>query len=156
MDEIDRIAESTKFGDKNLLNGTLDELEFQVGVDGSESSVIRYNSQADATASALSVGSLDLSDKSGSRDALHTLDEAIDQVGNMRANFGALQNRLDSTIANLDTSYESMSAANSRIRDADIAAESAEFTSAQILQFRTLPQKTFRVERSLLDPWKLE
>lgn len=77
---------------------------------------------------------MDLSDKSGSRSALETLDEAIMQVGSMRANFGALQNRLDSTVANLDTSYESLSAANSRIRDADIAAESAELTSAQILQ----------------------
>lgn len=134
LDEVDRIAESTKFGDKYLLNGTQDELEFQVGVDGSESSVIRYNSQADATTSALDVGSIDLSDKSSSRDALETLDGAIDQIGKMRANFGALQNRLDSTISNLDTSYESISAANSRIRDADIAAESAEFTSAQILQ----------------------
>ncbi len=134
LEEVDRIAESTKFGDKHLLNGSLDELEFQVGVDGSESSVIRYNSQADATTGSLSIGGIDLSDKSNARDSLETLDEAIDQIGNMRANFGALQNRLDSTIANLDTSYESASAANSRIRDADIAAESAEFTSAQILQ----------------------
>ncbi len=134
LEEIDRIAGSTRFGDKNLLDGTLDEMEFQVGVDGSESSVIRYNSQADATTSALDVSGLDLSDKSGSRDALETLDDAIDQVGSMRSHFGALQNRLDSTIANLDTSHESISAANSRIRDADIAAESAEFTSAQILQ----------------------
>lgn len=134
LQEVDRIAESTRFGDKFLLNGTLDELEFQVGVDGSASSMIRYEAAADATAGALNVSSIDLTDKSNSRDALETLDEAIDQVGNMRANFGALQNRLDSTIANLDTSYESISAANSRIRDADIAAESAEFTSARILQ----------------------
>ena len=64
LDEVDRIAESTKFGDKHLLNGSLGEMEFQVGVDGSESSVIRYNSDADATSSALNVGSIDLSDKS--------------------------------------------------------------------------------------------
>ena len=134
VNEIDRIAESTKFNDKFLLNGTLDELEFQIGTDSSESSIIRYNSQADATSGSLGVSGLDLTDKSSARSALEDLDDAIDQVGNMRANFGALQNRLDSTIANLDTSYESMSAANSRIRDADIAAESAEFTSAQILQ----------------------
>lgn len=132
--EVDRIAESTKFGDKHLLNGSLDELEFQVGSDGSEQSVIRYNSNADATASSLDVAGIDLTDKSGSRDALETLDGAIDKLGSMRANFGALQNRLDSTIANLDTSYESISAANSRIRDADIASETADFTSAQILQ----------------------
>ncbi len=134
LEEIDRIAESTRFGDKHLLNGSLDELEFHVGIDGSEGSVISYQASADATASSLNVSSLDLSDKSNSRDALETVDEALDMVGSMRAQFGALQNRLDSTIANLDTSYESISAANSRIRDADIAAESAEYTSAQILQ----------------------
>ncbi|MEO0336581.1 MAG: flagellin [Pseudomonadota bacterium] len=134
LSELDRIAESTKFGDKNLLNGSLDELEFQIGTDGGENSVIRYTANADATATNLSVDGLDFTDKSGSRDALEVLDEALYKVGSMRANFGALQNRLDSTIANLDTSYESMSAANSRIRDADIAAESAELVSSQILQ----------------------
>lgn len=134
VDEIDRIAESTRFGDKHLLDGTLDELEFQIGIDGNESSVITYSASADASSSALGVSSIDLTDKSSSRDALETLDEALGSVGNMRANFGAVQNRLDSTIANLDTSYESLSAAKSRISDADIAAESAEFTSAQILQ----------------------
>lgn len=134
LSEVDRIAESTKFGDKNLLNGSLDELEFQVGVDSSENSVIRYSSNADATTSALSISGLSFDDKSGSRDALEVLDGAIHQVGSMRASFGALQNRLDSTVSNLDIQHESLSAANSRIRDADIAAESAEFTSAQILQ----------------------
>ncbi len=134
LSEVDRIAESTRFGDKHLLNGTLDELEFQVGADGSENSVIRYQSNADATASSLGVDGLSLDNKSGSRDALDVIDEAIYQVGSMRANFGALQNRLDSTVSNLDTQHESMQAAYSRIRDADIAAESAELTSAQILQ----------------------
>ena len=134
VSEIDRIAESTKFGDKQLLNGSMDELEFQVGTDASESSVIRFSTTADARTDSLGVGSLDLSDKSGARDALEELDSAIDQVGRMRSNFGALQNRLDSTVANLDTSHESLAAANSRIKDADIAAETAEYTSAQILQ----------------------
>jgi flagellin len=112
LSEIDRIAESTRFGDKQLLNGSLDELEFQVGTGSGEDSVIRFTSEADATASALDVSSLDLTDKSSSRDALEVLDEAINKVGGMRASFGALQNRLDSTISNLDTSFESMSAAN--------------------------------------------
>lgn len=134
LSEIDRIAESTRFGDKFLLNGSLDELQFQVGVHGDENSVIRYNSQADATTSALNVDGLDFDDKSGARDALEVLDDAITNVGRMRSNFGALQNRLDSTIANLDVQHESIAAANSRIRDADIAAETANLTSSQILQ----------------------
>lgn len=132
--EVDRIAQSTKFGDKHLLDGSQNELEFQVGVDSSESSVISYNSEADATAGALNVSGIDLTDKSGSRDALESIDEALNMVGGMRANFGAVQNRLDATVANLDTSYESIAAANSRIKDADIAHESAELTSARILQ----------------------
>lgn len=133
-EEIDRIAESTRFGDKFLLNGSLDELQFQVGVHGDEHSVIRYDSQADATTSSLNVDGLSFDDKSGARDALEVLDEAITSVGRMRSNFGALQNRLDSTISNLDVQHESVSAANSRIRDADIAKETADLTSSQILQ----------------------
>lgn len=134
LEEVDRIAESTKFGDKNLLNGSQNELEFQVGTDSSENSIIRYSSGADATAGSLNVSGIDLTDKSSSRDALESIDEAITKVGGMRASFGAVQNRLDSTIANLDTSYESGSAAQSRIKDADIAHESSELTSAKILQ----------------------
>lgn len=134
MGEIDRIAQSTKFGDKNLLNGSLDSMEFQVGTDASEHSVIRYDSNPDATSSALGVDGLAFDSKSGSRDALEVIDDALSKVGNMRANFGALQNRLSSTINNLQVSHENLSAANSRIRDADIAEESSNLVSSQILQ----------------------
>jgi len=134
LSEVDRIAESTRFGDKNLLNGSNDELEFQVGTDGSENSVIRYESNADATTSALDVSGLDLSRMSGARSAIEDIDSALFKVGEMRSSFGALQNRLDSTINNLDVSHESLSAANSRIRDADIAQESSELMRNQILR----------------------
>lgn len=134
LEEVDRIAESTRFGDKQLLNGVSSSLDFQVGTDNSETSVIRFDVDSDATASALGVSGLDLSSKSGSRSALESIDTALQQVGQIRSKFGGLQNRLDSTISNLDSSHEGLSAANSRIRDADIAAESAELTSAQILQ----------------------
>lgn len=134
LSEVDRIAESTRFGDKNLLNGSTDELEFQVGTDGSENSIIRYDSNADATTSSLNVSGLDLSSLSGARSALEDIDSALSKVGKMRSSFGALQNRLDSTINNLDVSHESLSAANSRIRDTDIASESSELMRNQILQ----------------------
>ncbi len=134
LSEVDRIAESTRFGDKYLLNGSTDELEFQVGTDGSDNSIIRYDSNADATTSSLNVSGLDLSSMSGSRSALEDIDSALFKVGEMRSSFGALQNRLDSTINNLDVSHESLSAANSRIRDADIATESSELMRNQILQ----------------------
>ncbi len=134
MEEVDRIAETTKFGQKNLLNGSEDELEFQVGIGSDENSTIRFKMDADATSGSLGVSGLDFSDKSGARDALDSIDEALVKVGGMRANFGAIQNRMDSAVRNIDVQKESLSTANSRIRDADIAHETAELTSSQILQ----------------------
>lgn len=134
LQEVDRIAESTRFGDKFLLNGTNEEMEFQVGTFGDENSIISWNTGMDATTSSLGVSGLSLDSKSGARDALATLDDALTNIGSMRSNLGALQNRLDSTVANLDVSNESLNAANSRIRDADIAEESSKFTASQIMR----------------------
>ncbi len=134
LEEVDRIAETTKFGEKNLINGSQEELEFQVGIGSDENSSIRFTMDADATSSSLGVSGLDFSDKSGARDALDSIDEALVKVGGMRASFGAIQNRMDSAVRNLDVQHESLSTANSRIRDADIAHETAELTSSQILQ----------------------
>lgn len=134
LQEVDRIAATTKFGEKTLLDGSMEELEFQVGVNGDDNSKISFSMDSDATASNLGVSGLDFDSKSGARDALELLDEAIVKVGGMRANFGAFQNRIDSAIRNIDVQNESLSAANSRIRDADIAHETAELTSSQILQ----------------------
>ena len=80
------------------------------------------------------VSDLDISTVSGSNLALSIVDAAISQVSNQRAKFGALQNRFSSTISNLETSVENLSAARSRIRDADFAVETAELTRTQILQ----------------------
>lgn len=134
LQEVDRIAQTTKFGDKMLLDGSMDEMEFQVGTDSSDNSIVRFTSDANASADALGVDGLEFGDKGDARDALDLIDEAIVKVGGMRANYGALQNRLETAIRNIDTSHESLSAANSRIRDADIAHESAELVSSQILQ----------------------
>lgn len=134
MEEVDRISHTTKFGEKNLLDGSMTEMEFQVGVNSDEHSTIRFKTEANATTSNLGINGLEFDSKSGARDALDLIDEAIVKVGGMRANYGALQNRLDSTVRTIDVQNESLSAANSRIRDADIAHESAELTSSQILQ----------------------
>ena len=80
------------------------------------------------------VADLDISTVSGANLALSVVDAAISQVSNQRAKFGALQNRFQSTISNLETSVENLSAARSRIRDADFAVETAELTRTQILQ----------------------
>lgn len=133
--EADRIAKSTRFGNKALLDGTGEEFEYHVGpFANEEENVIKYNLKADATASTLGIEGASIADKSGARDMLQSVDDALVQIGQMRADFGAVQSRLQMTTSNLDIQYENLSAAKSRISDADIAYESAEMTSAQILQ----------------------
>lgn len=80
------------------------------------------------------VRDLDISSVSGANLALSIVDAALGQVNNQRARFGALQSRLESSIANLESSVENLSAARSRIRDADFASETASLTRSQILQ----------------------
>jgi len=134
VDESDRIAGTTRFGSKKLLDGSGDELEFHVGPFGDEQNIVRYKMTADATNSNLGIDGIDISDKSGARDALGNVDKAMVKLGQMRADFGAVQSRLQSTVSNLDTQYENLSAAGSRLRDADVAYESSEMASANILQ----------------------
>jgi flagellin len=133
--EADRIAKSTRFGNKALLDGSGEEMEYHVGAFADESeNVIKYKVSADATASTLGVDGISISDKGGARDTLASVDEALVKIGQMRADFGAVQSRMQMTTSNLDIQFENLSAAKSRISDADIAYESAEMTSAQILQ----------------------
>lgn len=134
-DEVDRIAKSTNFGSQKLLDGSGSSFDFQVGI-GSDSNtdVISFDpSKANATTSNLGVSGLDYSSKEGAKDALATLDTAQQSINGFRANIGALQNRLTSTTENLGTQIENLSSANSRIRDADIAETTAEYTKSNIL-----------------------
>jgi len=133
--EIDRIASSTQFGDKKLLNGEGDTIDFQVGIhSNSEQNAISFEAgDLDATLSTIGLRSLDVSSKSGAQRSLEDIDEALNTVQGYRANLGALQNRLNSTTENIASSVENLSAANSRIRDADIAESSAELTKNNIL-----------------------
>lgn len=134
IEESDRIARTTRFGDKILLDGSGEEMEFHVGAFGGEENKISYDLSSDATASTLGIDGIDISEKDGARDTLETVDQALVKLGSLRANFGAIQNRLQATTSNLDIQYENLSAANSRIRDTDIARESAELTSSTVLQ----------------------
>lgn len=134
ISEADRIAKTTKFGQKPLLDGTSEELEFHVGPNAGEENVITYNIKADATAGTLGIEGLSVADKGGARDTLGVVDEALSKIGAMRADFGAVQSRLNATTSNLDIQFENLSAANSRLRDADIAFETAELASANVLQ----------------------
>lgn len=134
IDESNRIAKTTRFGNKKLLDGSGEELEFHVGPFGDDDNIIRYNYSADATTSSLGISGLDISDKGGARDTLEAVDDALIKIGKMRADFGAVQSRLSTTVSNLDIQYENLSAANSRIRDADIAFETSEMAASNILQ----------------------
>lgn len=132
--ESDRIAKTTRFGSKQLLDGSGEELEFQVGAFAGDDNIIKYKMDADATTSKLGISGVGVDSKSGARDLLGSVDDAMKQVGKMRADFGAVQSRLQTTTSNLDIQFENLSAANSRIRDADVAHESAELASANVLQ----------------------
>ncbi len=134
IQESDRIAKTTRFGDKRLLDGSGGEQIFHVGPFADEENTIKYSLSTDARVSALGFDGVDVSDKESAKDSLAMVDEALDKLGAMRANFGSIQSRLNSTVANLDVQNENLSAANSRIRDTDIAKETSEIASAQILQ----------------------
>jgi flagellin len=134
VQEADRIAKTTVFGDKKLLDGSTGDMEFQVGVFGTDENRINVSLNNDATASSIGIDGLEVGSKSDARSALKTVDEAFAKVGAIRANLGAVQSRLDSTVNNLDVQYENISAAKSRISDTDIAKESSEAASANILQ----------------------
>ncbi len=135
LDEIDRIADSTEFNGTPLLSGTGAVLDFQVGT-RNDPNIDRLSfdaSKADANSAALGVNLTTVADKASSQNALSAIDEAIVAVSATRADFGAMQNRLQSTINNLSISLENMQAANSRIRDVDVAEETAEMTKQNIL-----------------------
>ncbi len=134
VQESDRIAKTTRFGSKTLLDGTGEELEFHVGPFAGDENIIRYKMSADATTSKLGIDGVDVASKGSARSLLGSVDEALNEIGKMRADFGAVQSRLNTTTSNLDIQYENLSAAYSRIRDADVAHESAELASSQVLQ----------------------
>lgn len=133
--EIERIAKSTKWGTTNLLDGTTPVFDFQVGIYNTPSEDrISFDSSVNvATLSALGLEGMDYTTKEGAQEALSSLDSAQDNVNGMRANLGALQNRLTSTIDNLGVLEENMSAANSRVRDTDVAMASSEMTRNNVL-----------------------
>jgi flagellin len=133
--ESQRIAVTTKFGSKPLLDGTGEKFDFQVGVNNNPfADRISFDaSKANATTEALGFAGLDYSHKDGAQEALAKLDEASIRVNKTRADLGALQNRLQSTVSNLGVQDENLSAANSRIRDTDIANATAEMSRNQVL-----------------------
>jgi flagellin len=132
--EADRIAKSTRFGNKILLASEGEELEFHVGPFAGEENIVRAVISADATADTLGFESASVEDKDSAKETLSMVDKALIDIGKIRADFGAVQSRLVMTNSNTEIQYENLKAAQSRIADADIAYESAELASSQILQ----------------------
>ncbi len=135
LQEIDRIATATEFNKTKLLNGEGKVFEIQVGIRNTPGvdRITFDGTKADATLKGLALEELNVRDKLVAQTSLAQVDQAIQKVASARADFGALQNRLQSTINNLGISVENLSAANSRIRDADMATESAEMTRNNIM-----------------------
>ncbi|TNF31043.1 MAG: flagellin FliC [Deltaproteobacteria bacterium] len=133
--EIDRIANSTEFNRVPLLNGTGAVFDIQIGTrnDPISDRLTFDASSADVNIAALGLNLASVSDKISAQNSLSAIDQAIISVSGIRADFGALQNRLQSTINNIQVSVENLSAANSRVRDTDVAAETAELTKQSIL-----------------------
>jgi flagellin len=133
--EMQRIAKTTRWGDQNLLDGSGKEYAFQVDINNDDfADRIGFDaSQQDATIGNLGVDGFDFSDKGDARSALEVLETAQRTVNGYRANLGAIQNRLISTSDNIGVAVENFSAANSRIRDTDVAQSSAELARNNIL-----------------------
>lgn len=126
--EVERIAQSTEFNGTKLLNGMGGKLDFQVGTKNNEfNDRISYEPAiTNVTLDSLGLSSINLAEKSSAQTGLESLDGAIGVVNSNRAHLGALQSRLNSTIANTEVAVENLSAARSRMKDADLSQVSAD------------------------------
>lgn len=133
--EIQRIAQSTTFNGNLLLNGKAGIFEIQVGTHNNPlSDRLVYNAEnANVTLESLGLVGESVGTKTGAQTTLTFLDDALMKVNSVRSDLGAMQNRMQSTINSLSVSDENLSAANSRIRDADLAQEVSDMTKNNIL-----------------------
>ena len=143
--EIERIAVTTKFNGLNLLDGQKD-VTFQIGFDGQSTSQLTYGAvdvrlagmglaNTGESASAYSIiGNNEIDAQSAARVALDAIQSALTSINQKRGSLGALESRLEVTINNLTVARENFKAAESRIRDVDVATEAAELTRLNILQ----------------------
>ncbi|MDF0666445.1 MAG: flagellin FliC [Nitrospira sp. LK70] len=153
--EIDRIAQVTEFNGQALTSGSTISFTMQVGFKSGTGNTLTMDLNQ-LTISALGISSVNVSTAANAQSALSNIDSAISAVATARAEYGSLQNRFEATIANLEVSSENLTAAESRIRDADIAYETSQFTKNQVLvqtgiavlaQANTLPQQALALLR---------
>lgn len=135
LQEVDRIAKTTTFSGKPLLTGESETgvLDFQVGAYSGQENQIQFDpAQTDARIESLGIDSTNILSKGDAQTNLQRLDDALDKVSSYRANLGAIQSRLQSTVNNLDTQTLNTDAARSRIEDVDVAESAAALASAQV------------------------
>jgi flagellin len=128
--EVNRVASTTQFNTMNLLDGSFQGKNLQVGALSGQKIELSIRS---LTATSLGINALDVSSFDKSGETMSKVQSAIDQVSTQRSQLGATQNRLEHTIANLDTTAENTDAAESRIRDTDMAKEMVTYSKNQIL-----------------------
>ncbi len=136
--EINRISAVTEFNGQKLVDGSASAgLSFQVGMQNTANDRISMSITKLTTSTlgstSLHIASASLSTATNARAALGAFDKAIEQLSTSRAKVGAVQNRMQVTISNLAVAHENLSAANSRIRDVDVASETSQLTKSQIL-----------------------
>ena len=134
VNEVNRIALSTEFNGIRLLDGSSTTVTFQVGINTTVGIDQLNVTLTPALSTSLGLASVDVGSSGNTSFAILQIDGAINAVSQLRGRFGSLQNRLQSTIANLGVAAESLSAAESRIRDVDVALETSELTRNNILQ----------------------
>ncbi|HJW02937.1 MAG TPA: flagellin [Azospira sp.] len=140
-EEVSRIVQTTEFNGTKLLSGAA-TITFQVGYSGSADNQVAINTTDLAAAGAMNAyntsltatGTIDVTTSAAASAALGKLDADIAQVSNLRSTYGAVQNRFEAVISNLQNYVENLTASKSRIMDTDFAAESAQLTRNQILQ----------------------
>jgi flagellin len=131
IEEIDKIADTTHFNTKQLIDGKYKKgFNFLVGANQGDIYGLVLNNMNSAS---LGVGGLDLSTQNTANNAIKTLDDAIEKVGEERAKIGATHNRLDYTLQNIRMEHDNMADSESRIRDADMAREVTGYTADKII-----------------------
>ncbi len=138
--EVTRISTATEYVGTKLLNGTAPLLEFQIGTHNNPvvDRFIFESQQLETTAEALGIHDINAKSKLSAQENLNSIDSAIEHVSGNRATLGALQNRMQSAIANINIYRENLEAANSRIRDTDMADETSELVKNNILTQTTV------------------
>ncbi len=132
--EMERIANTTSWNTTKLLDGSTPVFDFQVGLYSSENDRIQFDTSRNiATLDALGLSDVDFTTKEGARDSLRLLDDSQSAINGMRSNIGALQNRLTSTVDTLAVTEENLAAANSRIRDTDVAQASSDMAKNSVM-----------------------